>query len=81
MTKATWGGKGLFSLHFHMAVHYQRISGIQVGQEPKAGADAEAMEKYCLLACLACFLIEPRITSPGMAPPTMDLFPPPLISN
>jgi hypothetical protein len=24
------------------------------------------------LACSACFLIEPRATSPGMAPPTMD---------
>jgi len=24
-----------------------------------------------LLACSACFLMEPKITSPGMAPPTM----------
>jgi hypothetical protein len=28
------------------------------------------------LACSACFLIEPRTTSPGMAPPT----PPPLVT-
>jgi len=39
------------------------------GQE--AGADAETMEGCYLLACSACFLIEPRTTSPGMAPPTM----------
>jgi hypothetical protein len=46
-------------------------SGTQAGQE--AGADAEAMEGYyllaCFLACSACFLIEPKITSPEMVPP------------
>jgi hypothetical protein len=26
-----------------------------------------------LMVCLACFLREPRITSPEMAPPTMGL--------
>ena len=36
---------------------------------------AEAMEGCCftgllLMACSACFLIEPRTTSPGMAPLT-----------
>jgi hypothetical protein len=31
------------------------------------------------LACSACFLIEPKTTSPGMAPPTMGL--PGLITN
>jgi hypothetical protein len=31
------------------------------------------------LACSACSLIEPKTTSPGMAPPTM--VPPPLITN
>jgi hypothetical protein len=36
----------------------------------EAEADAEAMEECCLLACSACFLIEPRTTSSGMAPPT-----------
>jgi hypothetical protein len=44
-------------------------TGTQAGQE--AGADAEAMEGCYLLACSACFFIEPRTTSPGMAPPTM----------
>ena len=26
---ASWGGKGLFSLHFHVAVHHQRKSGLE----------------------------------------------------
>ena len=34
-------------------------TGIQVGQD--AGADAEAMEGYSLLACSACSLTEPRL--------------------
>jgi hypothetical protein len=46
-------------------------TGTQTGQ--KAGADAEAMEG------LACFLIEPKTTSPEMVPPTRP--PPPLITN
>jgi hypothetical protein len=49
-------------------------TGIQTGQEP----DAEAMEEGMLLtgslpiAFSVCFLIEPRTTSPGMAPPTIS---------
>jgi hypothetical protein len=46
----------------------------QAGQE--AGADADAMEGCYLLAC---FLIEPKTPSPGMAPPTRG--PPSLIPN
>ena len=41
------------------------------GKYLETGADAEARKKFCLLACSACFLIELRITSPGMAPFTM----------
>ena len=52
-------------------------TGTQAGQE--AGADAEAMKGCFLLACLACSLIEPKTTSPGMAPPTRGLSP--LITN
>ena len=49
--EASWGGKGLFSLHFHIAVHHQKKvrTGTQEGQE--AGADTEAMEGCHLLAC------------------------------
>jgi hypothetical protein len=47
----------------------------QAGQE--AGADVEAMEGWMLLtgllhlACSACCPIEPKTTSPTMAPPTL----------
>jgi hypothetical protein len=30
--EASWGGKGLFSLHFHAAVHHQRKSGLELKQ-------------------------------------------------
>ena len=30
--EASWGGKGLFSLHFHSAVHHQRKSGQELKQ-------------------------------------------------
>jgi len=33
--KASWGGKGLFSLHFHIAVHHQRKSGQELKQVRK----------------------------------------------
>ena len=44
--EASWGGKGLFSLHFHIAVHHQRKSGLDLtqGRNLEAGTDAEAME-------------------------------------
>lgn len=40
MTKAIYGARGYFSLQFHITVHHQR----KAGQEPGAGADAEARE-------------------------------------
>jgi len=30
--EASWGGKGLFSLHFHIAVHHQRKPGLELKQ-------------------------------------------------
>jgi hypothetical protein len=33
--EASWGGKGLFSLHFHIAVHHQRTSGLELKQVRK----------------------------------------------
>jgi hypothetical protein len=33
--EASWGGKGLFSLHFHTAVHHQRKSGLGLKQVRK----------------------------------------------
>jgi hypothetical protein len=44
--EASWGGKGLLSLYFHIAVHHQRKSGQELtqGRNLEAGVDAEAME-------------------------------------
>ena len=44
---------------------------LKQGSNLDAEADAEAMEKCCLLACSTFFLIEPRSTNPGVSPPTM----------
>jgi hypothetical protein len=33
--EASWGGKGLFSVHFHTAVHHQRKSGLELKQVRK----------------------------------------------
>jgi hypothetical protein len=84
--KASWGGKGLFSLHFHIAVHHQRKSGQELtrGRDLEAGADAEAMEAYWLvpLACSTCSLTEPKTTYQSRDGTTPNgLGPPPLIIN
>jgi hypothetical protein len=70
--EAIWGGKGLFSLHFHIAVYHQRKSGQEVtlGRNLEAGADAEAVEECCLLACFPClaqlaFLQTPELPVQG----------------
>ena len=39
--RSSWGGKGLFSLHFHTAVHYWRKSGL----EPRQVRKQELMQK------------------------------------
>lgn len=55
------GGKGLFGLHFHMAVHHQKKS--TQGWNLETAADTEVIEgaAYWLapVACLACFLSLP----------------------
>ena len=51
--KARWGGKGLFSLHFHSTVDGQKEAGqkLKQGSNLEGGAGAEAMEE-CLLTGL-----------------------------
>jgi hypothetical protein len=79
MTKATWGGKVYLAFTFTSQSITNGSQDINSSKSLKAGADAEAMEVCCSLACLllipcsACFLIEPRFTSPGMARPTKVL--------
>jgi hypothetical protein len=53
ITKATWGGKGLFGLHIHLTVHHPR----------KSGQDREGriwLAGLLLMAWSSCFLTEPR---------------------
>ena len=81
--EASWGGKGLFSLHFHTAAHHQRKSGLELKQVRKQ----ELMQRpgrdvsYWLasLAFSTYSLIEPKNTSPKVVPPTRG--PPHLITN
>jgi hypothetical protein len=58
----SWGGKGLFNLYFHNAVHHQRKSGqeLKQGRNLEAGADSEAMEACYSLAC-SLWLAQPAL--------------------
>jgi hypothetical protein len=54
----------------------EATTGIRQGRDLEAGDDAEAIGgvlriDLLLMACSACFLMELRTTSPGMAPRTM----------
>jgi hypothetical protein len=55
--KQVWWGEGALGSHFHVAVYHWRKSGqkLKQGRNLEAGADAEAMEGYCLLACFWWF--------------------------
>ena len=73
---ANWGGKGLFILHFQIAVYDQRKSGL----EPKQVRTEELIHRpwsdvsYWLASPgLLTLLIEFKTTSSGMAPPTRAL--------
>ena len=49
MSKAAWGGEGLFDLHFRITVYCQRTSDRNSkGWILEAGADTEALEGCCL---------------------------------
>jgi len=54
MKKKSGGGKSLFGLHFKMAIYHQRQQFKQV-RILETGADANAMEDCCLLACSSWF--------------------------
>jgi hypothetical protein len=59
--EASWGGKGLFGLHFHTAVHHQRKAGLELKQIRKQELiDAEVMEGCSLLACFP-WLAQPAL--------------------
>jgi hypothetical protein len=54
-----------------MLPHYNSSQEVRTERNLKPGANAEAVEVYYLLACLAYFLIEPRTTSPRASPSIM----------
>ena len=54
--------------HFHRKKSGRKL---KPDRNLETGADAEAMEGCCLLACSDCLLTEPRTISPRVAPPTM----------
>jgi hypothetical protein len=57
--KATWGERvGLAYTSRSVTVHHGKKSGQELKQDRnlEAGADAEAMEGCCLLACSAAFI-------------------------
>ena len=78
-----WRGKGLFSLHFHTAVHHQKKSGLELRQVRKQ----ELMQRpwrdvlYWLASpgLLSLLSYRNKTTSPEMAPPTRGLSP--LVTN
>jgi hypothetical protein len=46
---ASWGRKGLFSLHFHIVVHHQRKSGQELTQGRRTWRQ-ELIEEICVEA-------------------------------
>jgi hypothetical protein len=81
--KQVWGEKDLFSLHFHIAVHPQRKSELELKQVRKQ----ELMQRpwrdvlYWLASpgLLSLLSYRTETTSPEMVPPTRGLSP--LITN
>jgi hypothetical protein len=50
--QSNFGKKGFIGFFFStITVHYLRKSGQEPNRNLETGADAEAMEKCCLLAC------------------------------
>jgi hypothetical protein len=51
--KITWGGKGLFQFMLVVSPLLKEVRAGAQGRNLKTGAEAEAMEGCCLLACSA----------------------------
>jgi hypothetical protein len=75
MTKATCRVKGVFNPQ-HCSSLKEVGTGTHTGQEPGGRSWCRShggmlLTGLLIMACSACFLIEPRTTSPRMASPTM----------
>ena len=62
------GRKGLFH---HIAHHPEKTEQDPGGRSWCRGHGGVLLIGLLPMACSACFVIEPRTTSPGMAPPTV----------
>jgi hypothetical protein len=68
--KETWGAKSLFCLNFYITVHHQRKLGLELKQDRNC-CRGVLLNGLHFMAYSASFLVEPRTTSPEVAPPTM----------
>ena len=82
MTKATWEGMVLFGLYIHIIVYHQKQvrTRTQTGQEPEGRSWCRShrgmlLTDSLLMACSACFVIEPRTNRPGWRHPWWLNFP------
>jgi hypothetical protein len=73
MTKKQVGEERVYSAYTSILLFITKEvrTGTQAGQETEA--DAQAMERCSLLACLVCSLIEPRLPSQRWHHPQGDL--------
>ena len=66
MAKATWGGQGLFGLHFHIQLLKEIRAGTQTGQEPGGRSLCRGHEGALTThGLLNLFLIEPGSPAQG----------------
>lgn len=79
MTKSKLGEERVYSGHTTTTIHRLRKSGqeLKLGRNMETRADVEAIKECCWLTCspMACSawpLLEHRIISPGMVPPSVS---------
>lgn len=60
---------GLFGLHFQVMVHYHINKGRSLRQKLKRGHGGRVLTSLSLMACSACSLAQPRITTSGVVLP------------
>jgi hypothetical protein len=77
--EASWGGKGLFSLHFHVAVHHQRKSGLELKQVRKQDLMQRPWKACFPWSAQLAFLQNPGPPAQRWHHPQWAL--PPLITN
>ena len=72
--KGTWREKGFTQLVLpgQPPSLEEARTGTHAGLEPGRGHGGVLLTGLLLMAYSACFLTEPRTTSTGIAPPTMD---------